>query len=792
LVIGLLFGGALAAATGARRSSSAIDRFIEYSRPEDGFVEAQDPQFDIDAVQDLPNVEAAVKGGFLFLAPLDDQGQPQLDQLAAIAPLVFIFTKGQPGSMNRFKMIAGRMPDPSTTDEVLVDEEVASKRHLHIGSQLRMQAFSPEQAEQGTSGDAGEQPPAGPQLTFTVVGIGRTPSDLDPSSVDPNVIYQGSAEMYLTEGFWERYGDEVATAGPIDALRAFRLTHGAADAEAFTAAVRALPHGDSAFIQFGTSDSVQAAARARDAVALETGSLTALAAVLGLAGVVLCGLALARLATAGTERSRILRALGVRPTGLFLVALVPPIAAVALGWLLAVVAAVAISPLFPIGLARKAEIDPGVHVDALVLGAGGAAVVAALVVVSLVVAWRASVRLSEAVPATRRPSIASRLATVGAPFGVVVGAQFASGTDPRSRTRGRTTIGVASVGVIALVGVLGFVASLDRLADRPAAYGWTWDYRVGNPNNDSFTPTEQAAVRTDRFVGGWSAVADPSDVASVDGRPVPIAGFEFGEGDVGPPLLEGRAATADGEVVLGHDTLAAIGRHVGDTVSVSVQDTTTEMRVVGSAMLNGAIGDNQTPGDGVLVAMSQLHTFVPEASGEPNGYLVRLAPGVDPAAAYADLRAAFGPTVLGPHPPTQVANVLKVRSLPVALAVAVGCASAILLLYALVTTVRGRRRDLAVLKALGANRRQVASAIGWQALLMVGSALVIGMPLGVGVGRQAWRWTEDGFGTLLGPQVPLLTITLLGAGALVAAVAVAVVPAFAAAATPAAAALRQE
>ena len=42
LVVGLLVGGALAAAAGARRSSTAIQRFIDYSRLEDGFVVAED------------------------------------------------------------------------------------------------------------------------------------------------------------------------------------------------------------------------------------------------------------------------------------------------------------------------------------------------------------------------------------------------------------------------------------------------------------------------------------------------------------------------------------------------------------------------------------------------------------------------------------------------------------------------------------------------------------------------------------------------------------------------------
>ena len=273
-------------AAGGRRPQSIGSS--SFPRPEDGFVVAQDPEFDIEAVEDLPNVEAAAKATFLFLVLVDDRGQPLLDQFSAIAPFVLFFTKGEPGSMNRPNLIAGRLPDPSKAEEILIDEDVAAKRNLRVGSQLNMQAFSPEQADDALGGVL--QAPAGPRLTFTVAGIGRTPSDLDPTAVDPNVIYQGSAEIVLGEAFWDRYGDEVGTAESIEIFRAVRLAHGAADIDEFTAAVRALPHGDTAFVQFGTADSVQAAERARDAVALETSSLTALAVVLGVAGAVLCGL----------------------------------------------------------------------------------------------------------------------------------------------------------------------------------------------------------------------------------------------------------------------------------------------------------------------------------------------------------------------------------------------------------------------------------------------------------------------------------------------------------------------
>ena len=100
----------------------------------------------------------------------------------------------------------------------------------------------------------------------------------------------------------------------------------------------------------------------------------------------------------GTGEFRVLRALGVRPSELLAVAVVPAVAAVALGSLVAVMTAVALSPLFPIGLARKAEVDTGVHADVLVLALGSVMVIAALLVISFI-----SASAGASTAAARRP-----------------------------------------------------------------------------------------------------------------------------------------------------------------------------------------------------------------------------------------------------------------------------------------------------------------------------------------------------------------------------------------------------
>jgi ABC-type lipoprotein release transport system permease subunit len=76
--------------------------------------------------------------------------------------------------------------------------------------------------------------------------------------------------------------------------------------------------------------------------------------------------------------------------------------------------------------------------------------------------------------------------------------------------------------------------------------------------------------------------------------------------------------------------------------------------------------------------------------------------------------------------------------------------------HALVTSVRRRRRDLAVLKTLGFVRGQVAATVAWQASTFAVVALGLGLPLGIAAGRWAWQLTAAALGVASGPVVPLL------------------------------------
>ena len=91
-------------------------------------------------------------------------------------------------------------------------------------------------------------------------------------------------------------------------------------------------------------------------------------------------------------------------------------------------------------------------------------------------------------------------------------------------------------------------------------------------------------------------------------------------------------------------------------------------------------------------------------------------------------------------------------------------------------TVRRRRGDYAILKALGLRRGQVRATVAWQAVAAVGLALAIGLPLGVAAGRWAWRLFARFIGVIDTPVVPVVPVIGVAVGAVVAAALVALGP----------------
>jgi len=92
------------------------------------------------------------------------------------------------------------------------------------------------------------------------------------------------------------------------------------------------------------------------------------------------------------------------------------------------------------------------------------------------------------------------------------------------------------------------------------------------------------------------------------------------------------------------------------------------------------------------------------------------------------------------------------------------------LAHVLLTSVRRRRRDLAILKTLGLRRAQLIQAVSWQATAMAAAALLLGMPLGLLAGRWTWTLFAASAGVSPAARIPVLLVLLVVPGTLAAAV----------------------
>jgi hypothetical protein len=188
---------------------------------------------------------------------------------------------------------------------------------------------------------------------------------------------------------------------------------------------------------------------------------------------------------------------------------------------------------------------------------------------------------------------------------------------------------------------------------------------------------------------------------------------------------------------------------------------------------------------------------IPGAAGnEPNNILVTLRPGANLAAQQKVLQtivpANVGGVVLPVQRPAEIADYQSMGTAPVILAGALALGALSSLLLTLMSSVRRRRRDLALLKTLGFTRLQLSATVAWQSTAAITVGAIVGVPLGIALGRALWDLFAGQISVVPQPTVPALTVVLIVAGALVTANLVALLPGWVAGRTPAAALLRAE
>jgi ABC-type lipoprotein release transport system permease subunit len=747
LLIAVAGGAVLAAAAGARRTDSAYPRFLQASKASDVLVSPDGPGF----------------GGYY-------RALARLPGAAAVAPVAGLNgqTMGQHVTpvdhrlrylVDTPKVLTGRLPLPDRPGEIALDQNGAAILRVNAGSTLAMEAIRADGR------------PGARKLRERVVGIVVTRSSVKPVTDQdkfPMILVSAALMRDLGPGYiaidWA-----AVRLKPGTTLDSFRRR-----AEALARRFPG-PQGHVSVV-----DEHAQAATIERAIRPEAVALALFALVLLVVALLVVGQVATRLLAVSSSDNPVLAALGMTRGQLMASGLIEVGVAAAAGAVAAIGVAVAASPLMPIGTARLAEPAPGISIDTVVLAVGAVAIPGLLVARAAWPAWRlASARgthLGDPAAVSRRPLLAGWVAGAGAPVTMTTGVRLAL-----ERGRGRTAVPARGalagtmLSVLAVTAALTFGANLVHVVDTPRLYGQRWDTAI----DLWFRPIITPAQTQDRFgripaVSGWTF--GNHGIVSIGGVVVPAIGLTAGRGPLlSPTLLEGRPARTDHEIVLGTSTLRQIGRHVGQAVTVTViEGRRFRDRIVGRAVFPNFGRGDFTPTDLGQGAQTTAAALQPRAAapGQRLSFqfvLVRFTPGQPRAAAVAGFQRSMagfchgigGPCLVTDQRPNGITSYARIDGTPGALAALLAILGAAVLGQFAVVSGRRRRRDFAILKALGLLRRQVSSITAWQASTLTGLALLAGLPLGIVAGRWSWALFAHDLGIPAGAITPLPLVLLM-------------------------------
>ncbi len=762
LLVALVGSVSLAAVAGARRTSSAVDRFRTATDARDGGA--------VDFLLGGPDIGDDIAGALERLDGVEQTGTVRFFPTDALfdidvtvaAPADTVAAR----SIDRPLVLDGRLPDPDAPDEAVVDEHAVSRLGLHTGDRFRAGTFSPEDCEALVGDDF--QGFNGPALDLRIVGEVRRIEELQGDETD------AAPALITTPAFARAHARDTCSTG-VEVVARYAPGGGPSDDE-LTAALRSVVPGGAGLLASSIDD--EFLDTVRSAVQVAVVALIAFALVTTAAGTLAVVQAVIRQVDGADEPA--LEAIGLTRRQRAVAMTLPVAAAGAVGAVVAVAGAVALSPLFPLGVARRAEPHPGRQFDGLAVGVGALLLVGLVVATGYLASRRAARRADAGDRVSGLPAIAARL---GAPPAALIGLRLAT-----DRTHGRAAVRTAVIGAgLAVAGVCGvavLASSLSGVLDRPDRYGWVWTSKPDVEGEDA-EATARAVAAEDRVQAAGHLVeasvevnGDGADGFALD----PLAGtLDF-------HVLEGRLPAADGEVALGHDVATAA--HLGDTVTVSGSGPTDrELTVVGRAVLPQF---DRSGGTSALMSTDVLTEVAPDAE---NSLVLRYRPGVDVDALEAYLGDAYGlsfPTYARPHPPGRLTHLDELRGLLIALAAFFAVLGVGGLAHALVVSSRRNRGHFATLRAVGLRRAQVVRSVLTCSLAIVGVAVLIGVPVGVAVGRGSWLLAVEGLGILDTPSVSATDVALVAALSLTVALAVGLLPAWRAGSRRPAQVLRSE
>ena len=763
VMAGLAVGLVTAAVSGAQRSSTAYSRMRQQLKAADAvFFPSQVDIGDADVTKLASIPEVAAWSGFA-LAP------GTFSELGPGAGPFIPVGDGWFTTIERAKVLAGRLPDPSRDDEMVVNEP-AVKLGAHLGQTLTFHAYSPADAEatDGGTTDLPEDQLHGPVVKMTIVGVVRMP-------IDSVLTFAAEPELYPSPGFYAQHHDEMA----FFFTNAFvRLRHGVADLPAFQEHI-AQVYGRQDIPIKDLSDDVK---RIDNSTNLERTALYLFAAAAALASLVLVGQAFVRSTQAESDAVPVLSAMGLDPPALVTGLALPHVIAVAVAAVVAAATTYSLSARFPIGLARQLDPDLGYHLQPGYLAAAVVAAVVTTAATAIGASWLTT-RAALSRRRVRRTRVVGAASRAGASVPAAVGASLAleQSGGHRGAVSVRSALAAATAAVLGVVAATTLVSGINDALHDPARSGRTWKLEAEPDAVDQVTQMQAVSGLADMALVSRFA-------ATVKGKDVPFYALDELKGAVSFVVLHGRRPVGDDETMIGARSAKVLRVGIGDTIRSDSGGPT--LRIVGIGLMTQT--PHSTFDEGALMSMKAVDAASGTTWDSREGFLLmNPAPGTKLSALQAEA-AKVGLDAAPPETVADVSNLGQVRSLPYLLAgflIVLGLGA---VAHALLTVSRRRAKELAVLRAVGLSPRQAAACVAWQAVVVAAIALLIGIPVGLAIGREAWRRIATSIPLVyVGPISPEVLAVVVPA-ALAALLALAAAPAWRAAHLRPAAALRAE
>jgi len=805
VLIGLVGGLGIGAIAGARRTQSSFPAFLAHTNASDlglgtaiddpplGFTAAYDPRV-VAKITRLPLVKQIAD--FTVVDPnITPLGHFQFHFAPGESPpTIGGSLDGQFSTMDRVTLTSGRLADPHRANEVVMSAGAARELGMRVGSVLPVGFFTNAQLTLPGCCSANGTGKLAPHLTVNLKLVGIVAVSF--SIVEDDIDALGDNWVLLGPTLMR----ELMPCCAFYTQSTIRVDGGRRNAPVVLGEItRAVP-GINTISSTSASFTSDVVATAERSIAPESIAVGVFGAIAVLAALVIAAQMIGRQLRLGADDRAVLRALGASPPTTASDGLLGVLGAVVCGALLACAVAVGISPLAPLGPVRRV-FHPGVAFDWTVLGLGFAGLLVVLGAIAVAIAYRqAPHRTSRRDQRRRSPrSRASHAASnAGLPAPAVTGIRFAlePGAGP-SAIPVRSTIVGAVVAIVVVTSTLTFGTSLKTLVSHPPLYGWNWNYMLLSgfgANEDLPLPQVTALLDHDPYVSAWSGVYF-GDV-TVNGRRVPVIAASP-NATVAPPLLTGHGLDQPNEIVFGATTLAELHKHVGDTVQVNAgHKRAVPLRIVGTATLP-AIGTSGNPhttmGTGAMLDYQLIPANQRNVQGSPipgpNAILIRIHRTTNPTAALHSLQQINNTIntpkggggdnaggVVGVLRPAEIVNYRSMGTTPALLGAALAVGATAALALTLIASVRRRRRELALLKAIGFTSRQLAAVVAWQSTIAVTVGVVIGVPLGIIVGRTLWDLFARAIHAVPQPTIGTTTVALVAIGALVLANVVAAIP----------------